>query len=212
MDPQVSIGAFHQASWPGAGDVDDCWAVADLQAVHAVAPWLLLPGVPAYRTAAGNPDMPGPTGGTIADSQRAIRRLYPAIAALSAFWGEGDGKTFDGLVLSLRQGRVASLALLSGALPPALRHGFAGVHRVAVFWSGGPRILNPLAAAHSRPEAITASALQAACRAYDSTDIRAVLLPSPAQAFATHPLLPAAITAATQTLRDKIAAAQAALG
>ena len=55
MNPQFTTGVFNQQRWPQAGDTDDCWAIADLMAVHSVAPWLPLPGITKYREAAEIP-------------------------------------------------------------------------------------------------------------------------------------------------------------
>lgn len=58
MAPQVSTGVFSQRYWPGvgAGPLDDCGPLADLMALHAVAPAVLLPSVRTYRVRAGVPD------------------------------------------------------------------------------------------------------------------------------------------------------------
>lgn len=205
MEPQVSIGTFHQASWPGAGDVDDCWAVADLQAIHATAPWLRLATIPIYRAAAGNPDMPGPTGGSIGDSRRAIRMLYPKldVVVLDADLGE----SFAGFLARVKGGRVASVAVLASALPASLQYGFGGRHRVTIYWDGAKlRILNPLQQAHKRADDISADSLKAAIVAYGS-GVRAIVMPTPAEAFAFHPLLPAAVEAATVKLTADLAGA-----
>lgn len=203
MDPMVSTGAFHQASWPGAGDVDDCWAVADLQGVHAVAPWLRLVTIPIYRAAAGNPDQPGPTGGSIADSRRALRALYPSLQV--EIHGDQDALTYAGLLAKVKANRPASVAVLSGALPPALQYGFAGKHRILVFWDGAKlRILNPLQVAHKRADDIGVDALRAAVQAYGSP-VKAVIFPSPDQAFETHPLLASRIAKATAPLQARLA-------
>ena len=78
MLPQFTTGVFNQQRWSQAGDTDDCWAIADLMAVHSVAPWLRLPGITKYRELAHNPRMPGPTPGNIAQPARAIRGLDAA--------------------------------------------------------------------------------------------------------------------------------------
>jgi hypothetical protein len=211
MDPQVSVGAFHQASWPGAGDVDDCWAIADLQAIHAVAPWLRLVTVPAYREAAGNPDLPGPTGGSIADSRRAIRILYPGLGA--DYMDQDPVVPFAALLARLKAGAVASVSVMNGKLPPSLRFGtYAGGHRVAVFYDNPTlRVLNPLAPAHQRAKPITPDQLKAACLAF-APGIRAVVFPDPDTAFRTHPLLGPTIAAAVKTLQDRIQPARDAHG
>lgn len=204
MDPQVTVGVFAQASWPGAGDIDDCWVVSDLQGVHAVAPWLPLVTVPKYREVAGNPDQPGRTGGTIAQSRLALKTLYPTLA-IEAFLPSAE-LTWATFAAKIQGGRVASVNLVSDALPLALRHGGTGGHRCLVFpTASGWRIMNPLARAHSRPEEITEAALRAAIAAY-GPGIRCIVFPDPDDAIRTHP----AVVALSAQLQAAQAAAAAA--
>lgn len=214
---QISIGALGQAGWPGAGDVDDCWAVSDLQGVHASAPWLQLYTVPRYREAAGNPDRPGPTGGTIEQSARALRKLYPslAFAAYVAPGSTGLGLRFSDWSVMVKAGRPSSVEIIAGELPPRLRHGFAGRHRILAFWDGtaGYRILDPLAAPHSRAEEIAKPELEASIGAA-GPGVRAIVFPTEAEAFLGHPLLEDAITQAgslAQARLDQVKAKVAAL-
>lgn len=205
---QTTVGVLNQARWPGAGDVDDCWCLADFQALLAVAPWIVLPGIPAYRAAAGNPDLPGPTGGTIAHSRRAIRALFPELD-IEATDGE---MAWPALLELVRAGRPASLAVVSGALPPRLQFGFAGKHRVMV-WSNGAelRVLNPLAPAHSRGLVIEPAALRNAVEAWGA-GVRAVIMPTAAAAFRGHPLYAEAIAEARRAeFRRQAAGARVAL-
>lgn len=82
-DAQLSLGIVNQVVWPKAGDVDDCWACATIQAGIAVAPHLPQPNITRFRAAAGNPDEPNkPDGGTIRQCATAIRTLWPKLGAL----------------------------------------------------------------------------------------------------------------------------------
>lgn len=185
---QISVGAFSQPLMPGAGDVDDCWCTSDLQCVHACAPWLALPTIPAWREAAGNPDRPGPTGGTIEQSAQAIRGFYPRLAievldtdaavAFAAFANKLKAET----------GRIATVELLSGALPPALRFGFLGTHRCSVWWQPGTgwRMFNPLQPAHQRALELTEDELRTALRAHAEV-VHAIVFPLPTVAIKGHP-------------------------
>lgn len=199
MVPQFTSGVFNQRLWPKAGDVDDCWCIADLMVVHGCAPWLRLPNVPKYRAAAGKPDSPGKADpGGILDSARAIGALYKDLAIEvmeSGLW--------EDFIAKVKAGHAASLSVLSGSLPPALQFGFAGPHRVAVFWNGTElRLANPLARAHSRSRAIAEEDLHKAVRDHPASHVNCVLMPTVEEAFKTHPLLQGAIDTAIDTIDD----------
>ena len=201
MLPQFTTGVFNQKRWPRAGDTDDCWVLADLMAIHSVAPWLRLPDVTKYRAAAGVPDLPGPTPGNVTDSFKAIKKLYPRLGALV---GLRVGSSFANVLEDIQAGHPASISLLSGSLPKRLQFGFVGNHRVAVFWTGTElRLANPLARAHSRTKPISNDELHKAVK--DHPDLAAthcVLMPTVEEAFALHPLLGGAIDDAIAGLDD----------
>jgi hypothetical protein len=200
MVPQFTTGVFNQQRWPQAGDTDDCWAIADLMAVHSVAPWLRLPGVTKYREAANNPRQPGPTPGNVAQSARAIRTLYPELGDLIEVL---EGEPFSAFLPKLKAGHPASISLLSGSLPRSLQFGFTGNHRVAVFWSGSEiRLANPLARAHSRSKPISEEDLHTAVRDHPLSRVHCVLMPTVEEAFRLHPLLTGAIEAAIADLDE----------
>jgi hypothetical protein len=173
MALQVSTGVLSQRYYPGVGPgpLDDCWALADLMALHAIAPEVSLPSVTTYRVRAGVPDTAtGSEGGSLEDSLRALRASWHGSAEL--FRG-----TFAAFLARLKAGAVASASVLSGSLPSALRFGFLRNHRVMVFWSStGLKVLNPLAPPHSRAKAISAAALQKAMADYVSTEPACALL------------------------------------
>lgn len=182
---------FSQRFWPGVGDIDDCWCLADMQAIDAVAPWLRKIGVPAYREAAGNPDQPGITGGTITQSARAIRTLYPTLGPLIRAISADDHLGWDTFLSIVKPARLAvSLSVMNGALPLSLRYStFTGGHRIAVQYSGTGvtwLLCNPLAQPHSKPDSIDQSQLRAAVTAYGA-GVRAIIMPGSELAFATHP-------------------------
>lgn len=156
-------------------------------AVHSVAPWLRLPGVPRYRRAANRPDLPGPTPGNAGDSALAIRTLWPSFGAMIELV-EGE-ISFAEFLPRVKAGRPASVSVLSGSLPAALRFGFEGTHRVAVFWTGSElRLANPLARTHSRSKPIAEEDLHAAVRDHPLSRVHAVLMPTVEEAFEVHPL------------------------
>ena len=180
MFPNFTVGVFNQKRWPKTGDADECWMLADLMAIHSVAPWLRLPNAEDYRNAAGNPDIQGqPDGGTIDDSAKAIRKLWarnsagdPGFGSLIEDW---HGRPWDEFLAKVKLGHPASLSVLSGSLPPAMQFGFGGTHRVAVFFDGdGLRLANPLARAHSRSRRISDDSLRKAMRDHPDPRVNAV--------------------------------------
>jgi len=176
---------YSQRFWPGRRDHDDCWVLASLQAAHAVAPWLPLVGVRAFRRAAGKPDDPSrPDPGDERDMARGLRMLYPGLP-IEVLRG-GDWQTFRHAV---EGGRPAALILRAGALPREHRFGFAGIHAVTVAAENGSWLhADPLAAPHSKPLPISRAAVRAAVKAYDAK-VHAVLMPTEAEALRYHPLL-----------------------
>jgi hypothetical protein len=200
MFAQFTTGVFNQKRWPGVGDTDDCWAIADLMAVHSVAPWLRLPNVPQYREKAGNPDLEGPTPGSVRQSARAIRALYPKFGELIEVVRDG---TWDDVSAKIRAGHPASMSVHSGSLPASLQFGFGGNHRVAVFWNGEHlRLANPLARAHSRSKRIAEEDLKGAVLAHPDPGVNCVLMPTVEAAFNLHPLLAGVIDEAVASLDD----------
>lgn len=157
---------FSQRAWPGAGDIDDCWVVADIQALNSVAPWLELVSVPAYRAAAGNPDVQGEAdGGQLRDSVRAVRALWPEYGATTRARPQVP---WSQLLESMNEGRPISLSVVSGELPAELRFGFQGYHRIAMLRTPGGRHLfaNPLAPIYSRWIEVDQADIRPAALAY----------------------------------------------
>lgn len=208
-----------QRSWPGAGDVDDCWVLADLAMVHAVAPWLNLPTVPVYREAAGNPDVQGEAdGGQLRHSIDALRSLYPDYT-----WRRIIGGGWAELTGAWLEGRPTSVSLLSSELPSRLRFGFAGFHRVTLVRKADGRLLfaNPLAAPYARWLEVEPSDVRTAILAYGRAKsgkpcVYAVTGPTLGEALDTYhpptivhePADPAELAAA---YNEGLAAAQAAV-
>jgi hypothetical protein len=187
VNPHLSSGVFYQKAWPGwGGDADDCWVLADLMAIHAVAPWVSLPNVAEYRKAAGNPDDPGQDGGTIDQSVKAIKANWPEIGKLITVH---KGASWDKFNASMTKDRVASVSVLSASLPPEVKYGFNGTHRVTYAKvDSGWYIANPLAPPHSRYRKITAAWVKKSVLDYPVPGVYAIVMPSVAAAFKTHPL------------------------
>lgn len=156
---------FNQVRWPGAGDVDDCWAVSSIQCVNVTAPWLRLVSVPAFRKAAGNPDKPGPTGGSLADTVKGVTTIFPVYAGRLHVL---RGASWTRFVEVAKEHRPLSVAIVAGKLPARLQHGFTGYHRVSVVVKGkGTWLLaDPLAPVYSRWATVTPAELRSAIMGY----------------------------------------------
>ncbi len=160
-----------QVSYPGAGDVDDCWVVATVWAALAADPDATRPTVPEFRVAAHVPDRPGPTGGTLDDIIRGASAIWPGLRI-----SRHDSTEWEPFMRFLRAGWSASLAVLSSSLPTTLQFGFRGAHQVGVVWHAGQlRLANPLARNGSAPAWIDETALRTAARALGRGWIRAAL-------------------------------------
>lgn len=172
--------SLDQRTYPGAGDVDDCWVVASIQAYRAVVPGGGTPGKPTiltFRTAANVPDKPGPTGSDRDHILRAVTRLgWNVIATASS-------PQFDTFMASLRQGKTASVAVDSGMLPPALQYSFRGKHQISVDIDAAGQlwVVNPLQPKGTAPQKISAAALQVAVLGFAADHrVQAVLFAPPA--------------------------------
>lgn len=215
MQPQTSIGVANQQLWPKAGDTDDCFALATMQAVLAVAPWERMPNIRKFRELAGNPDVPGqPDGGTIRQCAKAIRALWPGLGKLITVT---EGLLGKGAVLQrIEAGQVGMCFVDSGELPVDQQYGFTGGHAIAVAFDGQFKIANPLAPAHSRWKAIGRDRLATAIGKFPGERAFAILMPLLEEAFQTHPLwiqpigatvdeVAAAVQAGRQELLDRLA-------
>jgi hypothetical protein len=186
-------GVFSQRSWPGAGDVDDCWVVATIWAAVAADPAAVRPSVTTFRAAAGDPDDGVTDGGSLDEVIRGARKVWPALPVRP--FASAD---FDAFLAAVRSGSPASLAVWAGKLPAGLRFGFLRAHQVGIGWDAGLWLMNPLATSGARPLAISASALKTAAVAPELGygGLRAAL-------FDEEPaMIPAAITDTTPAFID----------
>jgi hypothetical protein len=138
----MSLGVFSQISWYGVGDIDECWIIATYWALVATGVMTReqLPSIAEFREAAGRPDKPGASGGNNYVIMKALKTMAP----------DADASLFIGgmanFTKQLKLGYVASLSVLSGALPAYLRFGFSGAHQVSVYYKAGKfYVANPLA-------------------------------------------------------------------
>ena len=178
---------FSQRTWPKVGDLDDCWLVSAIQCAHAVAPWLPLLDATEFRAHAGRPDRPGHVdGGNVDVILAGMRSAWPALAALSTplrgSW------SWDRVLAAIKSGRPATVCVMSSKL--AHGYGHTGAHQVTYFHEPGVglRVANPLAPDRSTPTRIATAAARDAAFAYGNGKVFAILFPTVAAAFTTHPL------------------------
>ena len=213
---------LNQVRWPQAGDVDDCWVVASLQAVNVTFPWLYLHGVTKFRAAAGNPDDPAHAdGGNLVQVMAALKALYPTVAAR-----RHAGVAWQSFAADALAHHPLSVCVDSALLPTRLQFAFKGRHQVCVVVKADLSVLvaNPLAPVYSRWKKTTLSELKPAVLGFGliksgTSSAYYVSIPADAEARLTicgkpvddTPFDQADVDAATSDLQAKIDAAQAAL-
>ena len=168
------LSVISQRTYPGVGDIDECWLIATYIAARYSLPGCHLPTVTEARTAAHNPDMPGPTGGTLSDIMEVVTKYFPNFGVrkfVSTDWAM--------FVRFLDAGWVAAVGTLSSKLPSALQFGFGGEHEVTVQKVGSYFYLaNPLAVTGAAPLRVTEAALKSAIFAFvGAGNIQAALFP-----------------------------------
>ena len=163
-----------QVTYPLVGDVDDCSVVSTFWAARDAGYAGRLPTVPEFRRAAGVPDRPGPSG---IDNYHVWLGVQGT--ALRDLRGTLWNAKWEPFALAVKGGASASLATLSSKLPPYLRFGFNGAHRVGVAWDGATfMVANPLAPGGSAPLPCPEATLKAAAYAVSAGYALAVTFPS----------------------------------
>ena len=112
------LPVYSQKTWPGIGDVDECWILATFSAARASRPNVSLPSIFMFRRWAGDPDDGYRDGGTVNEIYNAARMAWPGLPR--KFYAP-DWAAF---MRELRAGRPASIAVHSARLPWYLRFGF----------------------------------------------------------------------------------------
>jgi hypothetical protein len=167
---------INQASFPGAGNVDDCWVVATVWAALAFRADLPRPTVPEFRRHAGNPDDPNHADGGSRDQiVRGARGSWPGVR-IKAFFGP-----WPDFRDQVQSGRPASLGVVSAKLPRPLQFGFAGNHQIGVGWDPDAAtfvVANPLARDGSKPLPIDADDLRDAATALFGSNVGATIFPT----------------------------------
>ena len=151
-------GTFTQRSWPGAGDVDDCWVVATIWSAVAREPSAWRPTVTQFRELAGDPDDGDRDGGSLAEVIRGARAAWPRLP-IDRF----ESADVDELADRVAHGAVASIAVWCGALPAELQYGFRFAHQGGLAWDGRDLVfMNPLARSGEPPRRILVADLRRA--------------------------------------------------
>lgn len=199
-----------ERTWPGVGDRDDCWVLSALQCTLAVAPWLHLPGSQVFRAAAGDPDDGKHDGGNIAEIIRGTEGTWPLLdGKLTAL----RGVPMTRIVNLVEKGRPVSIALMSGKLPPRIRHMPNDVAHQCSLFAQGDRILfaNPMAQMADKLDEITWKDVRPAILAYGNGQAFGVAWPTADELASSAPGFAAALSDAIAHLpRPDCAAAVAA--
>jgi len=163
--------AIAQAGYPGGGDIDDCWVIADVWAALASGQ-TFRPTVTQYRRWARNPDRPGPTGGSLDHSMRAARQAWPG-AGIRRY----HSSNWDGFTSLLKAGWSASLSIRLLGLPSSWRYGFRdGMHRIGVVYQNGAYYyMDPNQHNGSAPRVVSGHELRTAARAHSGGNIGACM-------------------------------------
>ena len=175
------LPVLSQRTYPGVGDIDDCWAIATIWAAASSKPTIAYPTVTTFRQKAGKPDLPGPTGGNIFDCNQGADGCWPTLPnylEVTASWSEITDR--------INAHQPGSISLHSAYLPSRLRYNFYGTHQVGVHRTSrlGPiYCMNPLAPANTTPGTISWSELKNAMYHLipgASQPYRALFFPKPA--------------------------------
>lgn len=205
--------AYSQVTWPGAGDVDDCWVIAPYWALVASRSCtrVQLPTITVFRAAAGVPDVQGKSnGGNNGQALVAIKAIFPKSGAYS-YVGLPAG-FYDRLKL----GQVASVSVNSALLPSSVQFGFLGNHQIAVALDtdGVPLVMNPLQREGAPLLRVSVANLnRAAVGLYGDGKFHAVMIPDHPPVVPPAPVDPTiALRAEITRLLALVAATQSTVG
>lgn len=169
----MNTGVLNQVLYPEAGDVDDCWVVATVQAKEEATDATDRPTVTEFRASALDPDDGQRDGGTLTEVIRGAQATWPNVTVV-----ELRAYPYDLFLVKLQAGGAASLAVNSRYLPSRMRYGFLGLHQVAVGFRGGKYYLaNPLAPQGSEWQEITVAELRLATSEYSNVGVYAAYFP-----------------------------------
>jgi hypothetical protein len=173
------LPVLSQRTYPGVGDIDDCWVIATVWAAASSKRTIAYPTVTTFRKFAGKPDLPGPSGGNIWDCNEGADGCWPDLQNFLVI-----SPDYDTIKEHLKAGRPGSAALDSAALPERLRYNFFGKHQVGIQLIGTTLYcMNPLAVNGATPDRISYGELEKAMEALvpgGSQAYRALFFPKPA--------------------------------
>lgn len=173
------LAVLSQRTYPGVGDIDDCWAIATIWAAASSHPTIVYPTVTTFRQKAGKPDLPGSTGGNIWDCNRGADGCWPNLPNYLSVTSD-----YDNIKTHIAAGRPGSVSVMSSALPEDLRYNFWGTHQIGVHLIGSTLYcMNPLAPNGTTPRTITYLELQKAMKALipgAAQPYRGLFFPKPA--------------------------------
>ena len=157
--------------YPGAGDIDDCWVVATVWAAIAAGE-TYKPSVPVFRSLAGNPDRPGPTGGSGYHVWKGSVGAWPNHKIRKY-----TSSNWDGFISLLKAGWIASLGIRLSGLPSSHRYGYKdGLHQIGVAYQNGTYYyMDPNQPNGSAPRAVSGYELRTAARGFSGGTISATM-------------------------------------
>lgn len=172
-------GVLNQVTFPGVGNVDDCWVVATVWAAVAFRKDIRRPDATEFRRHAGDPDDPhAEDAGSQTEIIRGARGSWPGVAI------EKYNGPWKGFRDRVKTGRPASLAVKSDRLPASMQFGFEGAHQIGVGWDPDRAtfvVANPLARQGSKPLVIDAADLRDAAKALHGGNVQAAIFPNRSQ-------------------------------
>lgn len=153
------LPVLSQRTYPGVGDIDDCWVIATIWAEQDSRPGTKRPTVYEFRKAAGVPDHNGEAdGGNIDRVNDGADGCWPKVPnelVKTNSWTVARAILFSG--------RPCSVALDSSKLSAAHRFNFHGKHQSGVVGEGGVLyLMNPLDVEGRRLPQIAESELRSA--------------------------------------------------
>lgn len=179
------LPVLSQRTYPGAGDIDDCWCVASIWAAASSKPTIVYPTITTFRKYAEKPDLPGPTGGNIFDINKAADAIWPTLPNYLEVTSR-----YDDIKEHIKAGRPGTVSLDSAALPDRLQYNFIGKHQVGVQMIADKLYcMNPLAPANTTPGRISYAELEVAMRKLipgTAQPYRALFFPKPASSGTPH--------------------------
>lgn len=173
------LPVFSQRTYPGVGDIDDCWVIATIWAAADSRPTIKRPTVRTFRDFAGIPDHQNAAdGGNIDACNRGADGCWPKlpnVVVKASSWQ--SARTY------LYSGRPCSVSTDSSHMSAAHRFNFFGKHQVGIVHDGKAlRLMNPLNVEGRPLQTISEAELKASMGAlipHSDTPYRLLAFPIP---------------------------------